>query len=234
MPRLPRSLLLTLALLLAHAMLPSCVATYEPGTAVTLSLRAVLDGAVDALGRTVDIERASLHVAHVELLPCEPRATVERSLRSVARAHHGSADGSSLRAKHFVPLHEGPYLLGVLSPVPGRYCALRITVEPAGSDSEGVGEDGADEGLTVVAEGTWQHLDERGAMRAEAPGNAVFDVELDRALEVTADAPEAALAVSVDLAALFATTDATADPFDVGLDLVAHLDEHTSCAVTAP
>src|SRR5690606_3312651 len=78
---------LALALFTAQATLPSCLAGYEQGTAVTLAVSGALDGAVDAGGRAIRIDRAFLHVSSAELVACEERAERLRWV-SVALAGH--------------------------------------------------------------------------------------------------------------------------------------------------
>lgn len=212
---------LALALFTAQATLPSCLAGYEQGTAVTLAVSGALDGAVDAGGRAIRIDRAFLHVSSAELVACEERAERLRWV-SVARADH-TGPGAIERGA-FVALHEGPRELGVLSPVPGTYCSLRVTLQPADASTEGVGPH---EGETVVLEGEW----EGGALLAAAPGNAIIDVPLEAPLSITRERPEAALELSFDVAGALGRIDASADPFDLGLDLIVHLDDHASCAL---
>lgn len=217
-----------LLLVAAHAAMPSCAA-YVPGTAVTLAVRGELDGALDVHGREVRIERAYLHVDRAELVPCEPRASLVQ-LRPRALADHGVVDGA-LDAGRFAQLHDGGERLGALSPGPGRYCALRVTLRPTEPSTSGVARGGYGPGYTIALEGEWQNGTERGPARALSAGNAVFEVAIQPPLEISGDAREASIELVFDLAAAFAEIDAAGDPYDVGLDLVARLDERATCEV---
>src|SRR5690606_11615975 len=148
---------------------PACLLNTSEGIEVELGLRGV--AARDA----VSLRDASIHL-DASLSPCDPTTGASRfSLRSVARAHHPSADGRYL-GPHVVRVVEdgapAREVVGVLRPAPGRYCALHVAITPAGEGSDGLDEAMRDLALSVEGER------DGAAIAAHAYGNRHLELAL--------------------------------------------------------
>lgn len=110
-------------------------------------------GMVTDRGYGVALSRIQLVIGRLELVPCaEAQARTSRRervwselarfLSPVSMAHaHGTRSPLALAAPHVIDLmaQDGAaFEYGELAPPPNRYCALRVQVEPADGDAEGL------------------------------------------------------------------------------------------------
>lgn len=121
-----------LALLALGAFLPNCIA-YSGGIEVGVTLeaaRATWRFETDA-GDWVQLQRAELSIAGLELVRCEAEPLALGEVRELLRAAaHAHADTGSDTDARVDLLHDVmPYELGLLMPPPGEYCALRVRIE---------------------------------------------------------------------------------------------------------
>jgi hypothetical protein len=127
-------------------------------------------GMVTDRGYGVALSRIQLVIGRLELVPCdEAQARLPRPARAwdelvrflspVSVAHaHGSASPLALAAPHVIDLmaqDRAAFEYGTLAPPPDRYCALRVHVEPADADAEGLAGDPALVGRSLWLEGNF-------------------------------------------------------------------------------
>lgn len=219
--------LIAAALTLGSAMLPACLLGYEPGVSVELTLDGEHASGESADGARFEGVEGALSLTAIELVPCGPSALriapiVRESLGvQRARAHHLTGDGA---------IHPGAVdldgdALGVVSPGPGRYCALRVEMEPAPSAGGGLAEN---ESLALSGRATI----DGGIVEwsARGPGNLGADVPLaDERGEPTAVVlDESSRLAHVVLAIDWSTVLGDValvdrDPEDLALDIVSRL-----------
>jgi hypothetical protein len=149
-------------------------------------------GVVTDLDYGVALSRIQLVIGRVELVPCEtlgarwlgPATWDEllRFVRPVGVAHaHGRASPLALSAPRVLDLmgeDRATFSYGQLAPPPDRYCALRVIVEPADADAEGLAEEG------LVGRSLWLE----GSFIAAADPRA-RPLALDSALSDSIDVP---------------------------------------------
>ncbi|MFK7989160.1 MAG: hypothetical protein AB8I08_24285 [Sandaracinaceae bacterium] len=201
---------LALSLLFLSAMFPSCALRISNGTEVRV--RASL-GEGAAAG--VALSDARLSLDEITLVPCPGELEAHRwSLLSTARAHHTTADGRSLLESQ-VSLGDTADL-GVLSPPPGRYCAVEVIVAPARAAPL--------EGHTIRAELV------RPRARLEAVGNRLLELPI-APFELNAATPSAELTLRIGLAEALSLLDLSLPGDDLALDLLVALPDHAEALV---
>lgn len=217
--RTSASLALAVAATLGAAAWPSCVLELSDGHEATLRVRGRTGEASSLDGITITLEQAWLHVGGAELVACAGEPEARREARalgpSVARAHHGAGDGRAIGGAHAVALHGPAHTLGVFRPGPGRYCAVRLVVTPAGSAAHGL-PDPAMIGWTLFARG---HEGER-PRELSAYSNGAWDVALREPLEVGEAPARAALDVHLDVPDALARVPLAPDADPLGIDLL--------------
>lgn len=219
---------LSLLFCVGLAILPSCLVASSEGSQVHLSLRGLMGPATSADGVSVTLDELFLHVESAEIVACEDgtEALLDFSLGpSVARAHHGTAEGTVLRTPHLVGLHEPALELGTFRPPPGRYCEVHLTVSPAVSETTGVPE--AMLGLSL-----WGHGSVGGPPRdVYGFGIVHWELPLGTPLLLEGERLEADLMVELDLAATI--TDVNADDAELfGGEVLHALSSHAAVRET--
>lgn len=222
-----KTLAWTLALAVASAALPACLLDSAEGVVVELSIRGA-----PANGE-IALDDAWIHLAGASLVPCDGSRARRVALRSVAHAHHGSGMGTL--GAHVVQVVTGgagaSVLLGSARPAPGRYCALRVEVTPAGPAADGFVA--SMEGLALWASG--RRAGEPLAVRAY--GNRSIDLPLigpRGPVELTLDAESRASTVEIEVdlpRALGVVPPAGQTPEELGLDLLVELDQGLTARV---
>lgn len=144
------------------------------------------------LGFEVSVARALAAVETIELLPCEGSASVSgagllETIGLIGVAHaHSAVEPTRTGTPAVLPLASpagGAIDVGPLEPPPGSYCAARITLGPADADAEGMPEDGALIGRTLLVEGTRVvEGEEPAGFRLHSSDRVVVDVPIELTL----------------------------------------------------
>lgn len=154
---------------------------YDAGIEIAVELRVAPPTARVPMGEGfATLSDARLRMSAVELLSCEDAPGVLTSLRgawsSRALAHVTDVSGSArtIDARHASGTLEG----WTLRPMPGRYCALRVHLEPSEDDPS----------FALVGE-------------ADAPFATVLDapLDVDLPMELVLDAPEDGRTIALDV-----------------------------------
>jgi hypothetical protein len=154
---------------------------YDAGIEIAVELRVAPPTARVPMGEGfATLSDARLRVSAVELLPCEDAPAELTSLRAAwssrALAHVPDVSGSArtIDARHASGTLEG----WRLRPMPGRYCALRVHLEPSEDEPS----------FALVGEG-------------DAPFATVLDapLDVDLPMELVLDAPEDGRTIAIDV-----------------------------------